>query len=462
MSANQSRSAWHGPNAATTIFAVAPAESPDPRLDPAVQRALQALGCTDADQLRIGGLKARDLLQQYGSPLYVFDLDLVRSRALAVRAGLGPRIGLLWSIKANPNLAVTKTLRAAGCGIEIASLGELEVALRAGHDPAAIRFAGPGKTDAELDTAVRQGIGCVHAESADEVDALANAARRHHRRQSIAVRVNIPGELHGARLRMSGASSRFGVDAEQVPALLRRIHDDPSLELRGLHAYSGTQGFDASAFVQQAHRLAELADRWERELHVPLRELDLGGGFGMAHYLGDPEFDFAAAMQGLGQLLARHDRPDRRWFVELGRYLVAPAGVYLATVTRTKVSGGTQHLVLDGGLHHCGIAAGQGTVLRRPPLVVATGALAKAATESYQIGGPLCTPQDQFAGTLQLPPLRHGDPIAVLAAGAYGLSYSSTGFLSHATPAEVAVEGGSARIVRDRGNPSDALRGQRD
>lgn len=441
---------------------MAPAESPDPRLDPAVQRTLQSLGCADADQLRIGGLSASSLLQQFGSPLYVFDLDLIRARAIAVRAGLGPRVGLLWSIKANPSLAVTKALREAGCGIEIASLGELEVALRAGHAPAHIRFAGPGKTDAELDAAVAQGIGCVHAESADEVDALAAAAHRHARRQGVAVRVHIPGELQGARLRMSGTSSRFGIDAEQVPALLQRIDRDPALELRGLHVYAGTQGFDAGAFVQQAQKLAELADRWERELRVRLPELDLGGGFGIAHYLGDPEFDFAAAMQGLAQVLSAHDRPDRRWFVELGRYLVAPAGVYLASVTRSKVSGGIAHLVLDGGLHHCGIAAGQGTVLRRPPLVVAAKALAAPSTECYQLGGPLCTPQDQFAGTIQLPPLQHGDPIAVLAAGAYGLSYSSTGFLSHPTPAEVAVEGGRARIVRDRGRPADALRGQRD
>lgn len=441
---------------------MASADSPDPRLDPAVQRTLLALGCADSDQLRIGGIAAASLLQQFGSPLYVFDLDLMAARARAVRAGLGPRIRLLWSIKANPSLAVTKALRQAGCGIEIASLGELAVATKAGYEPAAIRFAGPGKTDAELDAAVAHGIGCVHAESPDEVDALAAAAARRDRRQGVAVRVHIPGELQGARLRMSGTSSRFGIDADQVPAVLQRIQRDAHLELRGLHVYAGTQGFDAHAFVQQARKLAELADLWERELHLRLPELDLGGGFGIAHYLGDPEFDFAAAMQGLGQLLATHDRPDRRWFVELGRYLVAPAGVYLACVTRTKVSGGTAHLVLDGGLHHCGIAAGQGTVLRRPPLVVAAKALAQPGIERYQIGGPLCTPQDQFAGTIQLPPVRVGDPIAVLAAGAYGLSYSSTGFLSHPTPAEVAVERGSARLVRERGQPEDALRGQRD
>jgi diaminopimelate decarboxylase len=435
-------------------------DAPDPRRDAAVQQALAELGCADADELRVGGIAVRELAAGFGTPFYAFDLDRLRARAQAVQQALGPRIRLLWSVKANPSLAVTAALRAAGAGVEVASLGEFGVALAAGHGAGDVRFAGPGKTDAELAAAVARGLGCVHVESADEIDALAAAAARHGRRQGVAVRVNLPQGSAGARLRMSGDSSRFGVDLDQVPALLRRAAGLPHLELRGLHGYAGTQTFDAEAVVAHARALAAHRDRLERELLLPLPELDLGGGFGSAHYLGDPAFDLAAAGRGLRELVAAHDRPERRWFVELGRFLAAPIGVYVAAVVRTKTSGGRRHLILDGGLHHCGVAAGVGTVLRRPPLLVPATALRAPAVTSFAIGGPLCTPQDQFAEELQLPACGRGDLLAVLGAGAYGLTYSSTMFLSHPTPAEFAVERGAARVVRERGQPADALRGQ--
>jgi diaminopimelate decarboxylase len=430
-------------------------------LDPATARALSELGNATGEPLRIGGVLARDLLARFGSPLYVFDAAVLRARVAAVRAAFGPRVQLLWSVKANPSLAVTRVLREAGAGAEIASLGELEVALAAGHAASALRFAGPGKTEHELDTALGAGLGCFHVEGADEVEALARLAARRGRIANVAVRVNFAREAAGARLRMSGRSSRFGIDEDQVPAVLRAIAAQPALRLAGLHAYAGTQSFDAESFVQHCALLAAAAARWERELGSALRELDLGGGFGVAAFAGDGAFDLAAAAAGVRTLLAQHDREGRTWFVELGRFLAAPAGVYLARVVRTKTSGGEAHAVLDGGLHHCASAAGLGTVLKRAPLLVRAdepGSTGAAVT----IGGPLCTPADQFAEQVPIGPLRAGDVVAVLNAGAYGLSYSPHSFLSHPAPAEVLVDGGDTRCVRDRGEARDALRGQHD
>jgi diaminopimelate decarboxylase len=420
---------------------------------------LQELGCT-AGALGIDGLAASQLAAHFGTPLYAFAAAVLDRRLAAVRHAFGRRVQILYSIKANPSLAVTKRLRAGGAGAEVASLGELHLALRAGHAAAELRFAGPGKTDAEIDAAVALGLGCFHAESADEVHAIADAARRHGRRTGVAVRVNLPQELGGARLRMGGRSSRFGVDEAQVPGLLRTIAVDPWLALRGLHVYGGTQCTEAAAFLRQASALVERAAAWERDLGLPLDELDLGGGFAVPAHVGDPTFDLAAAGAGLQQLLAAHDRPGRTWLVELGRWLVAPAGVYLTRIVREKTSGGERHLVLDGGLHHCAAAAGLGTVLRRAPLLVAVADPFATAASPVTVGGPLCTPADQFADQMPLPPLRSGDLVAVLHAGAYGLSFSPTAFLSHATPAEVLVERGEARVVRARGEPTDVLRGQ--
>ncbi|MBL8749507.1 MAG: alanine racemase [Planctomycetes bacterium] len=427
-------------------------------MDQALQDALRELGNETGSPLRIGGIAARDLVAAHGSPLYVFDADVLRRRVREVRAALGPRVELLWSVKANPSLAVTRCLRDEGTGAEIASLGELHVATAAGHPAAELRFAGPGKTDAEIDAGVAAGL-TFHAESADEVGAIAAAADRSGRAARVAVRINLPGELGGSRLRMGGKSSRFGVDEDRVPAVVRTIAGHPSLRLAGLHVYGGTQGFDAAAFVRHASTVVARSAAWEHQLGVAFDELDLGGGFGVAAYAGDPRFDLAAAGHGVQELVHANDRPGRRWFVELGRYLCAPAGVYLATVVRTKDSGGERHVVLDGGLHQHAAAAGFGAILRRPPLLVHTDDPCAIGT-TVTVGGPLCTSADQFAEQAALPPLANGDVVAILAAGAYGLTFSPHSFLSHATPAEVMVDAGRARVVRARGTPSDSLRGQ--
>ncbi len=429
--------------------------------DPALLSALAALGCPDADSLRLGGIAARDLAQRFGTPLYAFAGDALRARLAAVHEALGPPVTVLFSVKANPSVALCAVLRQAGAGAEVASAGELCVAEKAGWAPADLRFAGPGKTDAEIDFALARGLGTFHVESATEAARLAALATRRGVVARVALRVNLTAEPRGSRQRMGGSSVRFGVDEVQCGLVLAAMARNPALRLAGLHVYGGTQCFDAEAFVAQGAALLQAAVRWERDLGVRLDEIDLGGGFGLATYHGDPSFDLAAAGAGVRGLIAAHTRPGRRWFVELGRYLAGPAGVYLCRVTDAKTSGGVHHLVLDGGLHHCALAAGMGSVLRRPPLLVAAEHLRAATTVKTTVGGPLCTPMDQFAEALDLPELAVGDLLAVLHTGAYGLTYSPTGFLSHPLPAEVLVEGCEARVIRARGTFEDALRGQR-
>jgi diaminopimelate decarboxylase len=422
--------------------------------------ALSNLGCAEAQTLSINGASAEALVEQFGTPLYAYSAKVLTQRAKLVQAALGPRFELLWSVKANPSVAVTSCLRNAGAGAEIASTGELKVALAAGHRACDLRFAGPGKSEEELRTALDCGLGTFHVESLDELQSLQEIAQDAQQSPAIALRVNLPQELKGARMRMGGSSSRFGIDADQIPEAVRFIQANNTLRLRGLHVYGGTQCFDADAFVSHARALCSQAAAWETDLDVQFKELDLGGGFGVAVFEGDPTFDLPAAAAGLAELLKEYDRPQRRWFVELGRYLAAPAGVFLTKVLRTKSSGGQHHAVLDGGMHNAAAAAGIGSIVRRAPLVVAAQALQAAHEHEVTLGGPLCTPADQFADQLPMPPLAKGDVVAILNTGAYGLSYSPTGFLSHPSPSEVMIYENGARIIRARGSASDALRGQ--
>ena len=414
-----------------------------------------------AGPLRVGGLLAQDLADRFGTPLYVYDAAVLRRTLAQVRAQLGPRTEVFYALKANPNAAVGQVFARAGAGAEVASAGEIHIARRAGFAAEQIQFAGPGKNVEDLDLALSVGIGWINLESPAEYAALRARCVALGRRARVAIRVNPKTAISGSRMRMGGGSKKFGVDEDEVLALARTIVADGRADLRGLHVYAGTQSFDADSWVGNAQHLLELATAVEQALGAPLQTLNFGGGFGVATFEGDPEFDLARAGRTLQALITREQRPERRYLVELGRYLTAAAGVYLTRVVYLKRSQGRQHAILDGGMHQHGAATGLGAVIRRTFPVVACADVGAAPAARCTLGGPLCTPADELAPDLELPELAAGDLLAVLASGAYGLTFSNVLFLSHPLPAEILVDAGSAHLVRARGHSEDSLRGQR-
>lgn len=433
-----------------------PAAPPPPSTK---QRLLAELG-SPAGPLRLGGVSATSLAERFGTPLYAYDAGVLRRRLAAVQAALGPRVEVFFALKANPNAAVAQVLRQAGAGAEVASAGEICIAERAGFRGPQIQFAGPGKDHEDFAHALRMGLGWINLESEAEYEALVAAAGRTAQRPGVAIRVNPKLAVGGSRMRMGGGSKKFGVDEDEVEALVRRILREGAVELRGLHVYAGTQSFDALAWVENAKGLVAIANRLESATGTKLTTLNFGGGFGVPCFEGDPVFDLDAAGAALRELVAGDARPDRRYLVELGRYLTAPAGVYLSRVLYTKSSSGKRHAILDGGMHQHGAAAGVGAVLKRPFPIVDAARVEAAPACKVTLGGPLCTPADEIAADLELPELAQGDVVAVLGSGAYGLTFSSVLFLSHPLPAEVLVDGERAFLVRERGTAADALRGQ--
>lgn len=412
------------------------------------------------EELVVGGLTASALAERFGTPLYVFDAGVLRASLGAVREALGPRVEVLFALKANPNAAVAQVLREGGAGAEVASAGEILVARHAGFEGSAVQFAGPGKHGEDLRLALEDGI-TLNVESLAELEAVAEAARATGRRARVALRVNPSESKAGSRMSMGGGSAKFGIDADMLCEVAARADALEDVELRGLHTYAGTQTFDHEGWLAHARFLFESAAMVEAHLGRELETLNFGGGFGVPVFESDPTFDLAAAGAGLRALIEADARPARRYFVELGRYLSAPCGVFLTRVVLVKESRGKTHAILDGGMHNHAAAAGLGTVIRRSfPMVKAT-ALRAEAGPALQLGGPLCTPADAFPTSERLPPLARADLVAFLASGAYGLTFSNVLFLSHAAPAEVLVERGEAFVVREAGRPQDALRGQR-
>jgi len=392
-------------------------------------------------ELVIGGVPLGRLAARVGqTPFYAYDRGLLSRRVGELRAALPASIKLHFAMKANPMPALVAHMVRLVDGIDVASERELTVALDAGADPRDISFAGPGKRDPELVRAVAAGI-LVNVESFREVPVLARASQALGLPARVAVRVNPDFELKSSAVKMGGGPKPFGVDAEQVPALLAEIAR-AGLAFEGFHLFAGSQNLKAEAIVEAQQKSLTLALRLAESAPSPVRVLNLGGGFGIPYFPGETRLDLAPIGANLAALadLAAQRLPQAELVLELGRYLVGEAGIYVCRITDRKVSRGQVFLVTDGGLHHHLSASGNfGQVIRKNhPVAIGNRMNEKAADDPVSIVGPLCTPLDLIADRMALPDAQPGDLVVVFQSGAYGATASPGGFLSH-PPVEEAL-----------------------
>ncbi|WP_066718575.1 pyridoxal-dependent decarboxylase, exosortase A system-associated [Sphingomonas pituitosa] len=367
-----------------------------------------------------------------GTPLYLYDFGVVAARIARFRTAMPARVALHYAIKGNPFPPLIAAIAAQVDGIDVASAGEMDKAL-AVMRPADISFAGPGKRDVELEAAVRAGV-TLNLESEGEAERALAIGDRLGITPRLAVRVNPDFELRGSGMKMGGRASPFGIDAARVPALVRRLVM-AGADWRGFHIYAGSQALSAEAVIETQAATIGLAARLADEAGALPPLVNLGGGFGIPYFPGDVPLDVEAVGAALAGAL---DRLDTRYAIELGRWLVGEAGIYLARVIDRKESQGETFLVVDGGLHHHLAATGNfGTVVRRNYPVAVAHRMADAAEEVVTIVGPLCTPLDRLADRVALPRAEVGDLIAIFASGAYGASASPQAFLGHPPVREV-------------------------
>lgn len=393
------------------------------------------------DCLHIGGMPVTRLAQRVGStPFYAYDRAALTARVQELRRHLPPALALHFSIKANPMPALVQHMAGLVDGLDVASGGELKVALDTGVNPARISFAGPGKSEAELAQAIAAGV-CVNVESEREVRLLAQLSQSLGLPASVVLRVNPDFELRSGGMKMGGGAKQFGIDAEEVPAMLA-LAASASLDVLGFHIYSGSQSLKPDAIMEAQSRTLALSLRLAADARAPIRQLNIGGGFGIPYFPGEQALDLAPIGAHLAQLVAEAKvaLPEAQLAIELGRYLVGEAGVYVARVIDRKVSRGQVFLVTDGGLHHHLAASGNfGQVIRKNyPVAVGNRVAATPDSPAYVVG-PLCTPLDLLADKMDLAHAQVGDLIVVFQSGAYGLSASPGAFLSHPAAAEVLV-----------------------
>lgn len=392
-------------------------------------------------ELAIAGRKASDLAAEAGNtPLFVYARELLDRKMAGLRAAMPERLAIHYAVKANPFGPLLAHMAGLVDGFDIASGGELAMVEAAGIDLALVSFAGPGKRDAELEAAIARGV-TLNLESEGEAERALAIAERLGQAPRLAIRVNPDFDLKGSGMKMGGGAKPFGIDAERVPALARRLIA-AGAEWRGFHIFAGSQALDAAAIADTQAQTLQLAARLAEESGSPLPKCNLGGGMGIPYFPGDEPVDAEAVGAALGERFA--DLPavlaDTHFCIELGRYLVGEAGVYLTRIVDRKESHGEIYLVTDGGLHHQLAASGNfGTVVRRNyPSAIATR-FGAPAEEEASIVGCLCTPLDRLADKGGFPRADPGDLVAIFCAGAYGASASPAMFLGQGPATEILV-----------------------
>jgi diaminopimelate decarboxylase len=393
------------------------------------------------DCLQVGGVPLTRLAQRVGqTPFYAYDRGALTARVAELRRHLPADVHLHYAMKANPMPAVVQHMAGLVDGIDVASGGELRVALDTPTDPLHISFAGPGKSDTDLSCAIAAGI-VLNLESEGETERAARIGDRLGITPRVNVRVNPDFELKSSGMKMGGGPKQFGVDAERVPALLRRI-GELGLDFHGFHIFSGSQNLKAAALHEAHEKTFALALRLAGDAPRAPRILNIGGGFGIPYFPGEERLDLAAVGANLHAVMegVRPRLQGAQVVIELGRYLVGEAGVYVCRVVDRKESRGSVYLVTDGGLHHHLSASGNfGQVIRKNYPVVIGNRVQGGEREKASVVGPLCTPLDVLADGMDLARAQPGDLVAVLLSGAYGVSASPAGFLSHPAAPEVLV-----------------------
>ncbi|SMF75374.1 diaminopimelate decarboxylase [Allosphingosinicella indica] len=406
------------------------------------------MGAIPADfagpELRIGGRTPADLVAEAGdTPLFVYDVAICDARIARLRAALPDGVDIHYAMKANPYRPLLEHMVSKVDGIDIASEGELAMALAAGADPAEISFAGPGKRADAMEKAVAAGV-TLNCESEGEAERALAIGARLGKRPRLAVRVNPDFEIKGSGMRMGGGAKPFGVDAQRVPALVRTILDGGA-DWRGFHIFAGSQALDAAALIEAQVATVALAGELADAAGAPPPLINLGGGFGIPHFGGEQPLDVEAIGAELAKTLSNRAQilADTRFAIELGRWLVGECGVYLTRIVDRKISHGKTFLIVDGGLHHQLAASGNfGQLVRRNYPVAIADRFGDAPEEEVSIVGCLCTPLDRLADDVMLPRAEVGDLVAIFLAGAYGLSASPQAFLAQRPAREMIVGNG--------------------
>jgi diaminopimelate decarboxylase len=382
--------------------------------------------------LIVGGIELNRLAARVGkTPFYAYDRQLITSRVAELRQQMPPGLKIHYAMKANPMPAVVQHMAGLVDGFDLASAGEMMVALDTTMSAENISMAGPAKRPQELMQAIAAGI-TINIESSNELETIAQLSRQSAIQAKVAVRINPAFELKASGMKMGGGPKQFGIDEESLPDVLKRIKE-LSLDFRGFHIYSGSQNLKAESIIDAQQKSIDLAIKLSDYCPSPINKLNIGGGYGIPYFPGETPLDTRQVGEALAEAMEKFNtaNPQAEVIIELGRYLVGEAGIYVCQVLDKKISRGQIFLMVNGGLHHHLAASGNfGQVIRKNYPVAIGNKMNVREKETVNIVGPLCTPLDMLADRMELPIAEIGDLVVIYQSGAYGYTASPHQFLS--------------------------------
>ncbi|RJX37813.1 type III PLP-dependent enzyme [Paenibacillus pinisoli] len=380
-------------------------------------------------------------------------------------SNLHDSVNIYLSLKTNNNIYLANLFQQAGSGVEVASSGELTLALKAGFSPDRIIMSGPGKTVNDLTTAVDIGIRSINVESIDELHIISQIATKKEKIVPVSVRINPDFKAKKPTISMGGNPRQFGVDESQLNVFFESLTSLHNLKFLGIHIYLGTQILLSETIVESMKYTIELASLIKETYGFTSTLINLGGGFGVPYFPHEQPLDIKKLLEEINALIIDYTKinEDTKFIIESGRFLLADYGIYVATILYKKISKGQTFLVTDGGMHHHVSSTFRGRTMRNnfPLKLISSSKRHEAAlSERVNITGVLCTPEDCMALGVDLPAAEPGDRIVWFKSGAYGLAYSPQQFLGHATPWELLLNENEIIVIRQRGTECDLFLNQ--
>ncbi len=407
--------------------------------------------------LLAGNVNVLTLVKEYGTPLYVYDLEIIRQQYETLKRSMPSNVKIFYAVKANPNPHVCSFLRSLGAKAEVASAGELYIALKAGFKGKDIVYNGPGKTDEDIQYAIQSSIHTINVESMDELYRLDAIAKNEHRPVRVCIRVNPIHTVTKVKMQTGGGSQKFGIDEEKIETIIKTALSLDWIELLGIHVYVGSQILDHGVLLENIENTLKIAVRAAKQFGLPIRCLNFGGGLGVPYNETEPELNVEHFGNGLTALINKMSQEyglsETRFVLEPGRFIVSDAGIFLTKVISVKESRGKKYAIVDGGINHAFLPI---RMNKKYPTAIANK-MNQPNEGSVVIGGPLCTSMDVFTNEVELPHVEINDIISIFNSGAYGFSASLLYFLSAPMPAEVIVQNGKHFVARRRGRKEDLL-----
>ena len=403
--------------------------------------------------LCVEGLRAGDLADLHGTPLFIYSTAAMRDALAAYQRGFtGRKLHICYAMKANSSLALLQFFARQGCGFDIVSGGELERVIAAGGDPGKVIFSGVGKTRLEMRQALQAGILCFNVESEAELEVLSEVAIAEGKTAPVSIRVNpnVDPKTH-PYISTGLKGNKFGVAHERTLATYQRAAALPGLQVVGIDFHIGSQITEMTPYLDATDRLLDLVEQIEAA-GIPIHHIDFGGGLGI-NYNGDTPPAADALWQQLFAKIDARGFGDRQFMIEPGRSLVGNAGVCVTEVLYLKPGEEKNFCIVDAAMND----------LPRPAMYQAFHAIVPLQTSGhaeqiYDVVGPVCESGDWIGRDRHLA-VQAGDRLAVLSAGAYCMSMSSN-YNTRGRAAEVLVDGDQAHVIRQRETAADTFRNE--